>query len=125
MLLDFKQKQLFEKATKYYDNGEFEKAIKIYQILEKNWRFKKAEIDIIAKKNSTIIAVEVKTRTSNYFGNPQDFVKPKQIRQMVKAINNYVETENLNLEIRFDILAVVINKSGTRIEHIQDAFLYF
>ena len=49
-----------------------------YQILELNWRFKKAEIDVIAKKNDVLAVVEVKTRSSNYFGNPQDFVNPKK-----------------------------------------------
>ena len=72
-----------------------------------------------------VIAIEVKTRSSIHFGNPQEFVKHKQIKQQVKAMNFYVENNNLEVEVRFDILAVIKNKSGVKIEHIQDAFLYF
>ncbi|MBQ0740568.1 YraN family protein, partial [Aquimarina celericrescens] len=49
-----------------------------YDILEKNYRYLKSEIDIIAQKDAIVVAVEVKTRSTPEFGNPQDFVKPKQ-----------------------------------------------
>lgn len=99
--------------------------LKEYEILKQNYRFQKAEVDIIAKRGDFLIAAEVKTRSTPEFGNPQDFVKPKQIKQLVKAVNNFIEEENLDVEVRFDIIAIVKNKAGTRIEHIQDAFLYF
>lgn len=100
-------------------------ALKEYEILQKNYRYQKAEIDIIAKRGNLIIAVEVKTRSTQEFGDPQEFVKPKQIKQLVKAMNHFVEEQELDVEVRFDIIAIVKNKAGTRIEHIQDAFLYF
>ena len=96
-----------------------------YQILERNWRFKKAEIDVIAKKNDVLAVVEVKTRSSNYFGNPQDFVNPKKIQLMVEAINEYVISKDLDVEVRFDIVAIIKNKNTTKIEHLKDAFLHF
>ena len=96
-----------------------------YQILERNWRFKKAEIDVIAKKNDVLAVVEVKTRSSNYFGNPQDFVNPKKIKLMVLAMNEYILKNNLDIELRFDIIAITKNKSSFNVEHFQDAFLYF
>ena len=99
--------------------------LKEYEILKQNYRFQKAEVDIIAKRGNLLIAAEVKTRSTPEFGNPQDFVKPKQIKQLVKAINHFVEEEELDVDVRFDIIAIVKNKAGTRIEHIQDAFLYF
>ncbi|WP_026932715.1 YraN family protein [Christiangramia echinicola] len=99
--------------------------LKEYEILELNYRYQKAEVDIIARRGNLLIAAEVKTRSTPEFGNPQDFVKPKQIQQLVKAVNHYVEESGLDLEVRFDIIAIIKNKSGTRIEHIQDAFLYF
>ncbi len=99
--------------------------LKEYDILEQNYRYQKAEVDIIARRGNTLIAAEVKTRSTSDFGDPQDFVKPKQIQQLVKAINHYVEENELEVDVRFDILAIVKNKAGTRIEHIQDAFLYF
>jgi putative endonuclease len=96
-----------------------------YQILERNWRFKKAEIDVIAKKNDVLAVVEVKTRSSNYFGNPQDFVNPKKIQLMVEAINEYVISKDLDVEVRFDIIAILKNQYTFNIEHLEDAFLHF
>jgi putative endonuclease len=96
-----------------------------YKILERNWRFKKAEVDIIALKKDILVAVEVKTRTSNYFGNPQDFVNQKKIQLLVEAINEYVISKDLDVDVRFDIIAVLLNKKETDIEHLEDAFLYF
>jgi len=96
-----------------------------YEILETNYRYQKAEVDIIAKKGQTLVVVEVKTRSTPDFGNPQDFVKPKQIQLLVSAINHYVNARQLDLEVRFDIIAIIKNKSGTRLEHIEDAFYHF
>ncbi|WP_300433924.1 YraN family protein [Christiangramia sp.] len=99
--------------------------LKEYEILQLNYRYQKAEVDILAKRGNLLIAAEVKTRSTPEFGNPQDFVKPKQIKQLVKAVNHFVEDEELDVEVRFDIIAIIKNKAGTKIEHIQDAFLYF
>lgn len=96
-----------------------------FEILERNYRFKKAEIDIIAKKGNVLAAVEVKTRSTAEFGNPQDFVKPKKIKLMLSAFDYYIIKNDLDVEARFDIVAIVKNKLGTRIEHLEDAFLYF
>ena len=96
-----------------------------YKILETNYRYLKAEVDIIARKNDTLIAVEVKTRTSAYFGNPQDFVNPKKIKLLLSAIDFYVTNADLDVEVRFDIIAIICNKNETKIEHIEDAFLHF
>lgn len=96
-----------------------------YKILERNWRFQKAEIDIIATKQKKIISIEVKTRSSKYFGNPQDFVSFKKIKLMVFAMNEYVLMKNLEEEVRFDIVAVIKNRTSYDIKHFKDAFLYF
>lgn len=96
-----------------------------YTILNRNWTFEKAEIDIIAQKAEILAVVEVKTRSSLDFGLPQDFVKPKKIKLLVKAVDAYVITNDLDVEVRFDIIA--INKKGQDfvIEHITDAFYHF
>lgn len=96
-----------------------------YKILERNYRYQKAEIDIIARLNNTLCAVEVKTRSTPDFGNPQDFVKPKQIQQLIKAIDFYVIENDLDVEVRFDIVAIIKNKLGTKIEFFENAFLHF
>ena len=96
-----------------------------YTIRDKNWRFQKAEIDIIAQKENILAVVEVKTRSSDYFGNPQDFVNPKKIKLLVTAINEYVISKDLDVEVRFDIIAIIKTEKETKIEHLEDAFLYF
>lgn len=96
-----------------------------YHIIEKNWRFQKAEIDIIAQKKDVLVCVEVKTRSTQEFGDPQDFVDDKKIKLLVNAMNHYVETKDLDVEVRFDIIAIVKNNSKTDITHLEDAFLYF
>lgn len=96
-----------------------------YIIVETNWVFQKAEIDIIARQGNTLAIVEVKTRSTLNFGNPQDFVDPKKIKLLVKAVNAYVNQEHLDIEIRFDIIA--IHKEGElfNIEHLKNAFYHF
>ena len=96
-----------------------------YLIVEKNYRYRKAEVDIIARIDTILVVVEVKTRSSNYFGNPQDFVNPKKIKLLVTAIDDYVVKRDLDVEIRFDIIAILRNKETYNIHHIKDAFLYF
>jgi len=96
-----------------------------YKIKEKNWRYLKAEVDIIVQKENTLIAVEVKTRTSDYFGDPQDFITKKKIKLLVMAMNEYVISRDLDVEVRFDIIAILKNKKETKIEHLEDAFLHF
>jgi putative endonuclease len=96
-----------------------------YTILETNWTFQKAEIDIIAQKENVLVIVEVKTRSSIDFGSPQDFVKPAKIQLLVKAVNEYVISNDLDLEIRFDIIAVYKEGKEFKIEHLEDAFYHF
>ena len=96
-----------------------------YNILERNYRFDKAEVDIIAQYQNILAIVEVKTRSSTDFGNPQDFVKPKQIKNLVKAVDEYVTANNLDLEVRFDIMAIVKTNHSFEIEHLENAFYHF
>ena len=96
-----------------------------YTILETNWTFQKAEIDIIAQKENILAVIEVKTRSTLDFGLPQDFVKPKKIQLLVKAVDAFINQRNLDIEVRFDIIA--IHKEGISfvIEHLIDAFYHF
>ena len=96
-----------------------------YDIIECNYRFDKAEVDIIAKKNEILAIIEVKTRSTSDFGNPQDFVKPKQIQRLVKAVDEYVTENDLDVEIRFDIIAIVKTGKSYDIEHLENAFYHF
>ena len=96
-----------------------------YKILEKNYRYLKAEVDIIAKKEHILVAIEVKTRSTNYFGNPEEFVNPKKIKLLLSAIDNYVVERDLDVEVRFDVIAIIHQQKETKIEHLEDAFLHF
>lgn len=96
-----------------------------YKILETNYRFLKAEVDIIVQKEAIIAAVEVKTRSSNYFGNPQDFVSPKKIKLLISAMDHYIVHNNINSDVRFDIIAILKDSNSYDIKHIEDAFLFF
>lgn len=96
-----------------------------YTILETNWVFQKAEVDVIAIKDNVLVATEVKTRSSLLFGLPQDFVTPKKIKLVTKAINQYIEQKNLDVHVRFDIISVYKNDNHYDLEHIEDAFYFF
>jgi len=97
-----------------------------YKILVQNYYYDRAEIDIIAQKESkTLVIVEVKTRNSDYFGDPQDFVKPSKIKLLVKAANEYVVSNDLDVEVRFDIIAILKNKTIEQVEHFENAFYHF
>ncbi|MBC5839007.1 YraN family protein [Flavobacterium muglaense] len=96
-----------------------------YEILNTNWTFQKAEIDIIAKKENTLAIVEVKTRSSIEFGLPQDFVKPKKIQLLVKAVDAYVVEKDMDVDVRFDIIAIHKEGKSFVIEHLIDAFYHF
>lgn len=98
---------------------------KDYKIVARNFRYLKAEVDIIARKKNVLAVIEVKTRSTPDFGDPQNFVKQKQINSLVKAIDFFVNQHNLDVDVRFDIIAIIRNKAGTRIEHLEDAFLHF
>ncbi len=96
-----------------------------YDILETNWIFDKAEIDIIARRENTLAIVEVKTRSSLDFGLPQEFVKPKKIQLLVKAVNEYVDRNDLDVNVRFDIIAIHNEQGKFNVEHLPDAFYHF
>ena len=96
-----------------------------YDILERNFSFQKAEVDIISKKEDILAIVEVKTRSTSAFGNPQDFLKPKQIQRIVKAVDHYVSSNELDVEVRFDIIAIVKNGNQFDIEHLENAYYHF
>lgn len=96
-----------------------------YTILETNWTFLKAEIDIIAQKGNILAIIEVKTRSTLDFGLPQEFVKPKKIQLLVKAVNEYIIQNDLDAEVRFDIIAIHKNNGTFETEHLEDAFFHF
>jgi Predicted endonuclease distantly related to archaeal Holliday junction resolvase len=97
-----------------------------YKILARNFRFQKAEIDIIAEKEETIVIIEVKARSTDVFILPQEAVTKTKIRSIVSAANHFLEESNTQNEVRFDIISVLPDEKGIlKIEHITDAFEAF
>ncbi len=96
---------------------------KNYEILERNWRYKKAEIDIIARQNETLIFIEVKTRSYAYFGRPEEFVTSHKEQLVSEAANEYMIQINYDWAIRFDIISIIYkNENEFEIEHFEDAW---
>jgi len=93
-----------------------------YKILETNWRHKKDEIDLIAIDGNELVIVEVKTRSTDYFGDPEDSVGEGKMKRMINAAEEYIEQNEIELECRFDIVSIVINKKEKNIRHIKNAF---
>ena len=94
-----------------------------YEILERNWRNRHKEIDIIAKDGKDLVIVEVKTRQTNEYGDPDTAVTKQKQRCLISAANTYIFRNNLNLETRFDIISIIFRDGEPVIEHIEDAFL--
>lgn len=93
-----------------------------YKIKELNWRFRKNEIDIIATLNNLLVIIEVKTRTNDFFENPKEAVTRKKQKFIIHAAEAYIMEKNIDLEARFDIIAITLINQQTKIEHIEDAF---
>lgn len=95
---------------------------KDYIILSTNWRSGHYEIDIIAKDQDTLVIVEVKTRNSDTFGHPGEFVKSQKHKNLFKATEEYIDAHNYSGEVRFDIIAVYLEDNEWQTDHFTDAF---
>jgi len=99
-----------------------------YEILERNWRGKKnyrsPEIDIIARKNDTLVFVEVKTSSSSKFGAPQEWITPQKRRRIAAGANSYLASTNQAIvNCRFDAIAIDRLARPPKINHIENAFM--
>lgn len=94
-----------------------------YRILETNWRYSRAEIDIIAMDGEIMVFVEVKARSSDYFGPPEAYVTSRKEAFIAEAASVYMEESGHDWEIRFDIISVLLPPGRPpAIEHFEDAF---
>jgi len=92
-----------------------------YEILEINWRFRHKEIDIIAEIDNILCVIEVKTRSSNYLP-PKDAVNIKKQNNLILAINAYLTQNNIDKEVRFDVIEILLIQENIQINHLIDAF---
>ena len=96
-----------------------------YKILARNYRYLKAEIDIIALKENILVVVEVKARSASIFGNPEEAVSSKKIKLLVLAADHFIQTRELNCDVRFDVITYVVEKQKWTQNHIENAFYSF
>lgn len=96
-----------------------------YEILERNWNYRKFEIDIIAKILDITAIVEVKSRSTLQFGKPESFVNKAKMMHLIHAVNAYSLTQKYPLNFRFDIISVYWKKDGYELSHLTDAFYHF
>lgn len=94
-----------------------------YKILDRNWHSGHKEIDIVAMDGDILVAVEVKTRKTNNYGEPDIAVGVLKQRLLIWAADAYIRYHNLDVDVRFDVVSIVITDTRRVIEHIEDAFL--
>ena len=93
-----------------------------YTVLARNFRFKRAEIDIIASRKNILVFAEVKTRSSAQFGFPEDFVDNKKVELFLLAADEYIYQQQWQHDVRFDIISIIKKGNEVQIHHIEDAF---
>jgi putative endonuclease len=95
-----------------------------HDILLRNFRHEKAEVDIISSHNGMIVFTEVKTRSTDKFGYPEESIKGKKKDLLRIAMDFYLLENKIEEEARFDIISIVIDKENIRYHHIEDAFYH-
>lgn len=93
-----------------------------YHVLNRNYRYKRAEIDLICKRQDLLVFVEVKTRTSAAYGQPESFVSESQQQSIIRGAEQYLEEIGWTGDIRFDVIAILDRKGKQEISHFKDAF---
>ena len=93
-----------------------------YTIRERNFRHKRSEIDLIVQRGNWIVFVEVKTRTSDAFAHPEDFVDAKKKKKILEGADYYLYVTDWSGNVRYDIVAVNLQHGEPEIHHIEDAF---
>lgn len=96
-----------------------------YSILRRNYRYRKAEIDIIAHKNDILSIVEVKSRSTEFLEDISETINPKKIKLLVMATDHFVNEEELDVEVQFDVITIRELQGSYKLEHIQNAFYHF
>ena len=92
------------------------------QILHRNWRYRKAELDIVMMDGKTLVFVEVKTRTDIVFDKPENAVDGKKQRLMTQAAIAYMAESGHEWAIRFDIVSIILRGDIFYFDHFEDAF---
>ncbi len=93
-----------------------------YKIFKRNYRSGRAELDIIAEKDKWIIVVEVKTRETDGYGKPEKSVGTGKMKMLAQGIESYMLEKDLEAQVRYDIISIILNSYKKEITHLEDAF---
>ncbi len=96
-----------------------------YIIYERNYRYLKAEIDIIARKGDMLTIIEVKSRTEGFVQDISEVISKKKIKLLVMAADHYVQKTGAKEEVRFDLITIIKKNGGLNLEHVKNAFYFF
>ncbi len=95
---------------------------KNYEILKTNYVKNHGEIDLITSIEDTIVFVEVKYRTNLNFGHPLESISQKKVAKLIETANLYLIENNIDKNIRFDVISILMDNGTYNIEHIVNAF---
>ena len=93
-----------------------------YIIHHTNWRMSHLEVDIIAEDNGELVFIEVKTRSSDKYGEPEEAVDDQKERDLLRLASVYLENLQLEVPARFDIISIIISVNTSNLTHFEDAF---
>lgn len=93
-----------------------------YKILARNYRSGRAEIDIVASIEDWIVIVEVKTRETDKYGNPEESIGTGKINMLAQGAEDFMLDRDLHNNVRYDIISIIKNKYKTDVHHMVDAF---
>jgi len=101
-----------------------EKYLKVqgYTVVERNFRYKRGEIDLIVSKGGVLVFVEVKYRSSVAYGYPEEAVTAKKAALIIKTAEAFLSGKQQAQSIRFDIVSVLEQQNRFDIQHFEDAF---
>jgi len=96
-----------------------------YKVKYRNYRYLKSEIDIIAQKDDVLAIIEVRSRSTGFIENIAETITKKKIGLLVLGADHYVTDNDLDVEVRFDVITILKNHKVLEIEHLENAFYHF
>ena len=91
-----------------------------FEVVSRNFRYRRAEIDLIVRREDWLLFIEVKTRSSSAYGEPEEAVTAKKVRMMYDAAEEYIYSIDWKGHVRFDIVSVKLG-NPPEIMHFEDA----
>ncbi len=93
-----------------------------YEIVQRNYRYKTSEIDLIVRKDNWLVFVEVKMRSSDAYGYPEEFVDYKKAKNIVYGAEQYTYENGYDGNVRYDVVAISMRNGVPDLRHFEDAF---